>query len=158
VISFFDESGQFTGSFGRNNSNESYQRGIYLELCNGAKHFSRDLKSERIAIKEPRLNMCINGHPIPFVAAYKAETKSYDDGLLHRFYPSCPRPVYMYSEEIMQTQIPQIELSLILFYVYQKNINPILIELSDEAKLQFNSIYDMALFLKGKFNELQYEH
>ena len=39
-----------------------------------------------------------------------------------------------------------------LFYVNQKNINPILLELSDEAKLQFNSIYDMALFLKGKFN------
>ena len=91
IASFFDESSQFIGSFGRyNGGGANYDRSIYLELANGGSDFRRDLKSERTIIKNPRLNLCINGHPSTFIEAFNAEkSKSFikplEPGISSRF-------------------------------------------------------------------------
>ncbi len=119
-------------------------------MCNASEFFSRDTKSERIAISNPRLNICINGHPIPFIEALSTQKENYDDGLYHRFFISCPKIIIRDSADIMSASEPCVDLVMILFYVFRKNINGNSMVLEDDAKVEFNRIFDLSKKLLGK--------
>ena len=65
IVCLWDESGSFMGAFGRYSGGGSsalaYERSIFLELANSPRDFRRDLKQGRCCIKNPRLNLCLNG-------------------------------------------------------------------------------------------------
>ncbi len=145
AISFFDESSQFLGSFGRyNGGSAQYERSIYLTLANAKEDFRRDLKTERTSIIKPRLNICINSHPFSFIEAYSYEKNSYDDGLFQRFFVSCPEPTVYLSSEIMSTSVPKISLLCIFYYIYKKHSSQnISMNLSHDANVKFNNFYDL---------------
>ena len=74
ILSSFDESSQFLGSFGRyKHGGASYDISIYLDLFNVRQEFRRDLTSKRSVIKCPRLNICLLGHPVSFLKLMKEE-------------------------------------------------------------------------------------
>ncbi len=145
AISFFDESSQFLGSFGRyNGGSVQYERSIYLTLANAQEDFRRDLKTERTSITKPRLNMCLNGHPFSFIEAFTYEKNSYDDGLFQRFFVSCPAPTVYLSADILSTPEPKISLLCIFYYIYKKHSSQtVSMSLSIEANLKFNEFYDL---------------
>ena len=63
-MSLWDESASFMSSGLYKGSNGAgYDRSIILELFNAPKQFKRDLKGERTTITNPRLNICVLGHP-----------------------------------------------------------------------------------------------
>ena len=94
ILSLFDESSQFLGSFGRyNHGGASYDRSIYLDLFNGRQEFRRDLTNKRTVIKFPRLNICLLGHPVSFFKLMKEE-QAMDDGMMQRFLSSSPMPSF----------------------------------------------------------------
>jgi hypothetical protein len=95
VLSLFDECSTFMGSFGRysNGGGAAYDRAFYLELFNGSKSFRRDLSKSRTVVKNPRLNICLLGHPQTFIKAIRYEQEHKDDGLMQRFLTCCPKPV-----------------------------------------------------------------
>ena len=145
AISFFDESSQFLGSFGRYNGSGSanYERSIYLTLANAQNNFKRDLKQERTSIIKPRLNICLNGHPYYFIDALNGEKNSNDDGLFQRFFISCPKPSIFLSADILNSADPDISLVCVLYFIHRKYYSDnICLSLSEEAKLLFNHYYD----------------
>lgn len=101
----------------------------------------RDLKSGRTRLHNPRLNICLLGHPYLFIKILKDEKENYDDGLLQRFLISIPKPIYYSAEEIRQTPKAKISVFSILYTVNHLHINPITYKLSIEAQTKFDLIF-----------------
>jgi hypothetical protein len=100
MLSLFDESSQFLGSFGRyTNGGSSYDRGVYLELFNGKDEYIRDLCNKSTHIVNPRLNLCMLGHPSSFFKLMREEL-GMDDGLMQRFLSISPSPCFSDSDFI----------------------------------------------------------
>ena len=99
----------------------SYERSIYLELADAGGEFQRDLKSERTFISNPRLNLCLNGHPHEFIQAFQSERGTKDDGLMHRFYAMCPKPNIYLSEDIMKASEIPFGINLLFFFIFKKH-------------------------------------
>lgn len=133
------------GSFGRYSGGGSlYDRSIYLELANAAGDIRRDIKSERIFVDKPRLNLCMNGHPHSFIDFFKGERDLKQDGLAQRFFASCPEPSYYMSEDIMNSENEEFSISLLLYYIYKKHdVNDAVYSLSTDANIVFNGYYDI---------------
>jgi len=119
ILSLFDESSAFYGSFGRySNGGASYERSIYLELFNGKSTFKRDLKKEKTRIYNPRLNICLLGHPQYFVKAMREEQATRDDGLMQRFLFCSPKPCFYDAHTIQKAQmVPRLVSFTVLLYL-----------------------------------------
>ena len=92
ILSLYDESSSFIGALGRyNNGGTSYDRSIFLQLFNGTT-INRDLKGGRTRLRNPKLNICLLGHPCSFIRLIKEENESFDDGLFQRFLMCAPKP------------------------------------------------------------------
>ena len=105
-------------NFSYNAGGASYERSIYLELFNGDSTFKRDLKKEKSRIANPRLNLCLLGHPQFFVKSMREEQATRDDGLMQRFLFSCPKPQFYDPDDIMKAQLVPRKCSFtVLMYV-----------------------------------------
>ncbi len=119
ILSLFDESSQFLGSFGRyNHGGSSYDRSIYLDLFNGRQEFRRDLANKRTVVKFPRLNICLLGHPVSFFKLMKEE-QSLDDGMMQRFLSCSPKPSFSDSYAIAKSSsvVRPFSLSVLLYAI-----------------------------------------
>ena len=90
-ISFFGESSQFLGLFGRysrRGNGALYERSIYLELANATAgdDFRRDLKSEKTIIEKPLLNICLNRDSETFNDIFRSEKLNHQDGHVQNFF------------------------------------------------------------------------
>ncbi len=156
----FDESSSFYGSFGRySNGGALYERSIYLELFNGKETFRRDLTKKKTRIVNPRLNICLLGHPQFFVKAMREEQSNRDDGLMQRFLSCCPKPNFYSANEIDDAQSSPRKISMTLlmysvqFFHSQKLMSDVVIEnntdqkaaikyfFNQQSKEYYNSIY-----------------
>jgi hypothetical protein len=83
-------------SFGlyKGSSGAGYDRSIILELYNAPSKFKRDVKSKRISIENPRLNICVLGHPDSYIKVIQDERFVKDDGMIQRFLMCAPEPAY----------------------------------------------------------------
>ena len=125
TLSLFDESSSFYGSFGRYSpGGASYERGIYLELYNTKRSFKRDIKkdmkSEKKKIINPRVNLCLLGHPQFFIKVIRDEQMNRSDGLQQRFLTCCPKPVFYFIAEAIENAQkiqPQLSIKVLLLYV-----------------------------------------
>jgi hypothetical protein len=160
ILSLFDEASAFYGSFGRySNGGALYERSIYLELFNAKDTFRRDLKNKKTRIANPRLNICLLGHPQFFVKAMREEQSNRDDGLMQRFLSCCPKPIFFSAEDIEQAQLFERKFSFtVLLYTIkvfhiQKVVSEAVIDnnskqkkiikylFDKEAKATYNSIF-----------------
>ena len=95
-----------------------YERSIYLELFNGKNAFKRDLKREKTRIENPRLNICLLGHPQFFIKSMREEQATRDDGLMQRFLFCSPKPIFYEAEDIRLAQsIPREFSFTVLMYI-----------------------------------------
>jgi hypothetical protein len=135
IVSFYDESSSFLGALGRyNGTGSSYDRGIFLELFNMSRKYNRDLKSGRTRLHEPKLNMCLLGHPHIFVKLLSEERNSHDDGLMQRFLICSPEPLLDITiEEMAATPKPASSLVNLLYLIEQVNQVPLTLFLDKEA-------------------------
>lgn len=68
IITIYDESSAFIGNLGRySGGNQGFDRSLILELVNGPSVYNRDLKSSKKRCTNPKLNMCLLGHPYTFI-------------------------------------------------------------------------------------------
>jgi hypothetical protein len=122
ILSLFDESSTFMGSLGRySGGGAAYERSIYLELFNGGNSFSRVLSKETFVIENPRLNICMLGHPHEFIKLMREDKKKRDDGLMQRFLSNCPMPQFYSMEFIKEARNTERKFSMsILLYVIKR--------------------------------------
>ncbi|CAF1002011.1 unnamed protein product, partial [Brachionus calyciflorus] len=143
ILSMYDESSSFIGSLGRyTNGGTNYDRSIYLNLFNGIT-INRDLKCGRTRIKNPKLNICILGHPWAFIRLIKEEIENFDDGLFQRFLMCCPEPPIVSLKEIRKKPSPKISIVAILYLIFKLNETPQIYKLNKEACDRYDSIYDV---------------
>lgn len=130
---------------------------IYYFKANSGKDFRRDIKTDRTYIANPRLNLCLNGHPFNFIEAFKQERYAKDDGLVHRFFVCCPKPSSFTSKDIMSTEKNPCSLLLIFYYIKIRNSNDkgfSQMELSPDAETIFNKYFDIFFDLGNQCYQL----
>jgi hypothetical protein len=144
ILSLFDESSAFYGSFGRYSAGgASYERSIYLELFNGKATFKRDLKKEKTRIDNPRLNICLLGHPQFFIKSMREEQATRDDGLMQRFLFCCPKPTFFDAEEICNAQkIPRKFSLTILMYLIKIFHEQTIREKNNDNEIKMKLLYE----------------
>ncbi len=143
------------GAFGRYSGGGAlYERSIYLELANAGRVFKRDLKTERTRIVNPRLNICVLGHPFSFVEAFHQEKTNRDDGLTHRFFVACPPPTFFKTKDISSTKEPSCSLLLVFYFIRLRFNSEKTFHLSEEAKEIYNKEYDNFRILVEKTREV----
>ena len=165
MISLWDESSSFMGSFGRytgdGGASVGYDRSIYLELANVPNDFRRDLKQSRCRIQYPRLNLCLLGfkrkflgHPAQFIDAMKNEKSSQDDGLIQRFLLCAPNPIFLSAQEINQAPDLICALDNILLFIHHANANmPNIYSLDLDAAAKFNTYFtDFRQIVKNSYH------
>ncbi|CAF1091689.1 unnamed protein product [Brachionus calyciflorus] len=143
ILSMYDESSSFIGSLGRyTNGGTNYDRSIYLNLFNGIT-INRDLKCGRTRTKNPKLNICILGHPWAFITLIKEEIENFDDGLFQRFLMCCLEPPIVSLKEIRKKPSSKISIVAILYLIFKLNETPQIYKLDKEACDRYDSIYDV---------------
>ena len=156
IASLYDEAHTFLGSLGRYSNKLSYERSIYLELYS-AKTFKRTLKAEgTVVVENPRFNLYLQGYPEVFIKVACDESRATEDGLMHRFFMSAPRPVYYMAEEIMETHPVEYFLSLLLFVIHSLHKKEsVVYELSEDAHAFYCAKFNYFSELIRKFNMLE---
>ncbi len=153
-LSLWDESASFMSSFGlyKGSNGAGYDRSIILELYNAPRRFKRDLKSSRTIIENPRLNICVLGHPDSYIKVIQDERANKDDGMMQRFLLCAPEPAYFTAKEIKTNNQNHCSLEKVFFTVYlihETNINYSLDEKADEL---FCTLYTQYKKLVEKCN------
>ena len=142
TLSLFDESSAFIGALGRyNNGGHSYDRGVFLQIFNGTT-YNRDLKGSRTRLKNPKLNICLLGHPSSFIRLIREEIENFDDGLLQRFLFCTPEPLLNNLDEIRARPYPEFSMTCILYLVYKLNEKKIVYTFKKEAMDVYDQIYN----------------
>ncbi|RNA05204.1 hypothetical protein BpHYR1_040782 [Brachionus plicatilis] len=123
VLSLWDESSTFLNSFGlyKGQNSSSYDRSIYNDLYNAPSFYRRDTANSRQVFKEPRLNICVLGHPPTFIELIKNEVNSKDDGLIQRFHLCAPDPEFIKDKMIMNAQQPACSLEVLFCIIWKLN-------------------------------------
>ena len=118
ILSFFDESNTFFGSFGRYKGSPSYERSLYTTLFNAPTMLDRVLSKKSIILTKPRFNLCLLGHPKEYINLIRNDLTKCDDGLMHRFIVNAPKPIFYLAEDIRQANSYHHTLSLTcIFYL-----------------------------------------
>ena len=127
-------------SFGlyKGSNGAGYDRIIILELFNAPKQFKRDLKVERTTITNPRLNICVLGHPDAYIKCIQDERANKDDGLIQTFHLCVPQPAFFTPEEIMSADTNYCAIQKVFYAVYIIHKDHFQYKLSEEAALYFN--------------------
>ena len=142
TLSLFDESSAFIGALGRyNNGGHSYDRGVFLQLFNGTT-YNRDLKGSRTRLKNPKLNICLLGHPTSFIRIIREEIENFDDGLLQRFLFCSPDPLLNELDQIRARPQPEFSMTCILYVIYKFNERAQTYIFDSEAIKVYDSIYN----------------
>lgn len=152
ICCLFDESNSFIGSLGRYSNGANYDRSLFLSLYNAPSSLDRDLKSGRTRLVEPRVNICLLGHPFQFIKMLKEERDGFDDGLIQRFLLSVPKPHYIKATQIRNAKKPKISLFSILFAIYNLYKNQVNFKPSDVSLEVFDDIYSTNQNLIEKAN------
>lgn len=155
VLSMFDEGNAFLGSFGRYNGGSSYDRSIFLELYNAPNFYNRDLKSARTRLVNPRLNLCLLGHPSTFIKLIKEERENFDDGLTQRFLICAPKPLLNFTlSQIKSAERPRCSIVCILYTIFRINQDPKFYQLEndsfDEFEIYFNEFRQLISITNNK--------
>lgn len=131
---------------------QSYDRAIFNNLYGGDFFFRRDLVNKRITIKDPRLNMCLLGHPNKFFEFAMLERSTKDDGLSHRFLMCAPKPQFLPKETVIAAKRNAHFSMIVVFYVIQKLVGDGLVfNLDTEAEDCFDKIYKDSTSFREKF-------
>jgi hypothetical protein len=114
IITIYDESSAFIGNLGRYTGGKGdFDKSLILELFNDRSIYNRDLKSSKKKCTNPKLNMCLLGHPYTFINMIKDERQNVGaDGLTQRFLFSSPKQEFDVSFEKMSTA-PKPKVSLL---------------------------------------------
>jgi hypothetical protein len=139
-LSLWDESGSLLSSFGlyKGSNGACYDRSIILELYNAPKQFKRDLKGCRTTIQNPRLNICVLGHPDSYIKCIQEEQAIKGDGLMQRFHMCAPEPAYLSAEEINEAK--------------SNHCSFLKLKLISDAEAYYNTIYTEFKLLVKKCN------
>ena len=143
LLCFYDEANSFMGSLGRYNGGENYERSLFLTLFNAPPSMDRDLKSGRVRLFNPRLNMCLAGHPYSFIEMLQRERKTYDDGLMQRFLICAPLPKFFETDILDNIPKRKYSISSILYTIYTLHIDDKQYEMDEEAVKCFKEYFDL---------------
>ncbi|RNA24789.1 hypothetical protein BpHYR1_001524 [Brachionus plicatilis] len=143
VLSFFDEASTFFGAIAmyKGASSASYDRSVFLELYNGPDVYQRDISGERLVLENPRLNLCLLGHPSLFIGLVTNEAQQNDDGLIQRFLLCAPDPGFIDWNTISNAGPKCCSLSVIFYLILKSNEKPIRYILDEEANHEFELIF-----------------
>ena len=153
-LSLWDESGSFLSSFGlyKGSNGACYDRSIILELYNAPKQFKRDLKGCRTTIQNPRLNICVLGHPDSYIKCIQEERAIKGDGLMQRFHMCAPEPAYLSAEEINEANSNHCSFQKVFYALSIIHEKPFTYKLNCDAEAYFNTIYTEFKLLVKKCN------
>ncbi len=119
ILSLFDESSTFFGSFDRKN-NSSFDRSIYNSLFSAPKTYTRDVLNNQLFLENPILNICLLGHIEEYIQTLNCENSRTNDGLLHRFFLNIPQPIFKKAKYIREAIVhDNISLTSIFYMLYK---------------------------------------
>ncbi len=153
-LSLWDESASFLSSFGlyKGSNGAVYDRSIILELYNAPKQFKRDLKGSRTLIRNPRLNICVLGHPYSYIRCIQEERNFKDDGMMQRFHMCAPEPAYFSANEINQANRNHCSFQKVFYTLSLLHKKPLNYTLNQDAENYFNTLYTEFKLLVKKCN------